>query len=204
MTGKDLYYDKYLKYKNKYLNLKDQIGGVITDIEKFEYEQLEEVTFPNIQAGNEDEILVILECLRINPHLKRLTFRNISQILDNPLFEAFLRKPLINIFLMKNIEYLNISGNNLFDRHIIILSEILKNGKDFKVIDLTNNNITIKGYPELISALPYNTDTDKYVEVNLKGNPIINTTGLGWREILRRQQELMTSVNSLGIIVRFF
>jgi hypothetical protein len=29
MAGKDLYYDKYLKYKNKYLNLnlKNQIGG---------------------------------------------------------------------------------------------------------------------------------------------------------------------------------
>ena len=40
MASKDLYYDKYLKYKNKYLNLKDQMGGVITDIEKFEYQQL--------------------------------------------------------------------------------------------------------------------------------------------------------------------
>jgi len=27
MTDKDLYYDKYLKYKNKYLDLKVQIGG---------------------------------------------------------------------------------------------------------------------------------------------------------------------------------
>ena len=29
MTDKDLYYDKYLKYKNKYLDLKVQIGGTI-------------------------------------------------------------------------------------------------------------------------------------------------------------------------------
>ena len=28
MLNKDLYYKKYLKYKNKYLNLQNQIGGV--------------------------------------------------------------------------------------------------------------------------------------------------------------------------------
>ena len=28
MQSKDLYYQKYLKYKNKYLNLQSQIGGV--------------------------------------------------------------------------------------------------------------------------------------------------------------------------------
>ena len=211
MADKDLYYDKYLKYKNKYLNLKNQTGGVITRIEKFEYEQLEEVIFPNIQEGDENDILTILEYLKFNPNLKRLTFRNITQILDNPLFEAFLRKPLINIFLMKNIEYLNISGNNLFDRHIIILSEILKNGKYFKLIDLTNNNITIKGYTELMSALPYRTvpsedeyDPDKYLKLILKGNPILDTKG-GSRETIKRQQELMGSIGkNLGIIVTFY
>ncbi len=29
---KDLYYQKYLKYKNKYLNLQSQMGGVIDKI----------------------------------------------------------------------------------------------------------------------------------------------------------------------------
>ena len=28
MFNKDLYYKKYLKYKNKYINLQSQIGGV--------------------------------------------------------------------------------------------------------------------------------------------------------------------------------
>jgi hypothetical protein len=34
MGDKYLYYDKYLKYKNKYLNLKDQIGGAEWTISK--------------------------------------------------------------------------------------------------------------------------------------------------------------------------
>jgi hypothetical protein len=29
MLVKDLYYEKYLKYKNKYINLQSQIGGWI-------------------------------------------------------------------------------------------------------------------------------------------------------------------------------
>jgi hypothetical protein len=213
MVDKNLYYNKYLKYKNKYLDLKNQTGGVITRIEKFEYEQLEEVIFPNIQEGDENDILIILEYLKFNPNLKRLTFRNITQILDNPLFEAFFLPLLRDIFIKKNIEYLNISGNKeqniqLEDRHIIILAKILKNCDYFEEIDLNNNNITIKGFNELISALQQSNEVIsalqqgndvKYVKVILKGNPIIDTIGLGWREILRREQELIYIVYFVGI-----
>ena len=213
MADKNLYYNKYLKYKNKYLDLKNQTGGVITRIEKFEYEQLEEVIFPNIQEGDENDILIILEYLKFNPNLKRLTFRNITQILDNPLFEAFFLPLLRDIFIKKNIEYLNISGNKeqniqLEDRHIIILAKILKNCDYFEEIDLNNNNITIKGFNELISALQQSNEVIsalqqgndvKYVKVILKGNPIIDTIGLGWHEILRREQELIYIVYFVGI-----
>ena len=43
-----MYKEKYLKYKNKYLDLKGQIGGVITDEDKKRYTNDEEVIFPDI------------------------------------------------------------------------------------------------------------------------------------------------------------
>ena len=215
MTGKDLYYDKYLKYKNKYLNLKDQIGGVITDIEKFEYEQLEEVTFPNIQAGNEDEILTILEYLKINKNLKRLRFTNISQILDNQLFEPVLLPDLRSIGINKQITHLNFSGNKhqniqLENRHMENLAKMLTFYEHLKHIDLTNNNITIEGFNQLIGTL---TDVEfnkistlkfkKDIRVDFIGNPIIDTRGLDFRSILQQEQNLIRLVrNNLGIILR--
>ena len=36
MSDKDLYYEKYLKYKNKYLNLQSQVGGTIIDAKYFD------------------------------------------------------------------------------------------------------------------------------------------------------------------------
>ena len=36
MSDKDLYYEKYLKYKNKYLNLQSQVGGTTIDAKYFD------------------------------------------------------------------------------------------------------------------------------------------------------------------------
>jgi hypothetical protein len=185
MAGKDLYYDKYLKYKNKYLNLKDQMGGVITDIEKFEYQQLEEVIFPNIQEGNEDEIYQIISYLKSNPNLKKLTFINIGQILDNPVFEEVFLKDLRSYGIYKNITHLNFRGNKqqniqLENRHLTKLATLLTFYKQLEHIDLTNNNITNIGFYQFISGLKdlnFNRTEDlnftKNIEVHFEGNPIV-------------------------------
>jgi hypothetical protein len=185
MVGKDLYYDKYLKYKNKYLNLKDQMGGVITDIEKFEYQQLEEVIFPNIQEGNEDEIYQIISYLKSNPNLKKLTFINIGQILDNPVFEEVFLKDLRSYGIYKKITHLNFRGNKqqniqLENRHLTKLATLLTFYEHLEYIDLTNNNITNIGFYQFISGLKdlnFNRTEDlnftKNIEVHFEGNPIV-------------------------------
>jgi hypothetical protein len=203
MAGKDLYYDKYLKYKNKYLNLKNQIGGDITDSEKEYYEQSNDVTFPNIQIGNENEILAILECLRINKHLKRLTFQNISQILDNPLFEEVLLPSLSMIAINKEITHLNFIGNRqqniqLEDKHILKLIKILKLCEFLEHINFTNNNITILGFNQLIYGLEevnFNRNKDSTFKTNIvahfEGNPILLVPiGNPLADTLRQRNEL--------------
>ena len=59
MPIKDLYYQKYLKYKNKYINLQSQIGGVkytgVDNIKKFYDEQFPKL-FTNQPQDIQDEI----------------------------------------------------------------------------------------------------------------------------------------------------
>jgi hypothetical protein len=185
MVGKDLYYDKYLKYKNKYLNLKNQIGGDITDIEKEYYEQSDDVTFPNIQKGQENDIFHIISYLKRNKNLKKLTFINIAQILDNPAFENLFLKDLRSYGIYQNITHLNFRGNKqqkiqLEDRHVEKLATLLTFYKQLEHIDLTNNNITNTGFYQFISGLKdlnFNRTEDlnftKNIEVHFEGNPIV-------------------------------
>jgi len=185
MAGKDLYYDKYLKYKNKYLNLKNQIGGVITDSEKEYYEQSNDITFPNIQKGEENDIFHIIEYLKRNKNLKKLTFINIAQILDNPAFENLFLKDLRSYGIYQNITHLNFRGNKqqqiqLEDRHVEKLARLLTFYRDLEHIDLTNNNITKIGFEQLIIGLKdlnFNRTEDsnfiKNIEVHFEGNPIV-------------------------------
>ena len=158
MISDDLYKDKYLKYKNKYLDLKVQIGGAITDEDNHKYLNDESVTFPDIQAGNEDEIAHILNKLIDNQKLKSLTFENLPQILNSDSFNDVFLPALQNIFSNKQIEQLNISGNKekniyLYDGHISQLVNILMSCRYLKKIFLNRNKITIKGYISLIYAL---------------------------------------------------
>jgi hypothetical protein len=202
MAGKDLYYDKYLKYKNKYLNLKDQMGGVITDIEKEYYEQSNDVTFPNIQEGEENDIYHIIEYLKRNTNLKKLTFINIAQILDNPAFENLFLINLRSYGIYQNITHLNFRGNKqqniqLEDRHVEKLARLLTFYRDLEHIDLTNNNITKIGFEQLIIGLKdlnFNRTEDsnfiKNIEVHFEGNPIVSTPrNSSVADIVRLQNE---------------
>ena len=59
MLSKDLYYQKYLKYKSKYINLQSQIGGVkytdVDNIKKLNDEEFAKL-FTNQPQDNQDEI----------------------------------------------------------------------------------------------------------------------------------------------------
>ena len=180
MISDDLYKDKYLKYKNKYLDLKVQIGGAITDEDNHKYLNEEYVTFPDIQAGNEDEIAHILNKLIDNQKLKSLTFKNLPQILNSDSFNDVFLPALQNIFSNKQIEQLNISGDKdkniyLNDDHLPKLVEILRLCQHLKKIFFNRNKITIKGYVPLITALINNALNLKDIplHVYLVDNPII-------------------------------
>ena len=183
MAGKDLYYNKYLKYKNKYLNLKDQMGGVINGVEAEYYKEFQDVTFPNINDGN--EIFTILEYLKYNRNLTTLTFINLPQILDHDSFETFL--PILRSISMKrSITHLTLSGNRaeniqLQDNHMDKLANILQFYSHLQHIDLTNNNITNIGFTQLINGLNdlnFNRIDGlqtfiRNINVDFRGNPII-------------------------------
>ena len=183
MAGKDLYYNKYLKYKNKYLNLKDQMGGVINGVEAEYYKEFQDVTFPNINDGN--EIYTILDYLQYNRNLTTLTFINLPQILNHASFEIFL--PILRSISMKrSITHLTLSGNRaeniqLQDNHMDKLARVLQFYSHLQHIDLTNNNITNIGFTQLINGLNdlnFNRIDGlqtfrRNINVDLRGNPII-------------------------------
>ena len=215
MISDNLYKDKYLKYKNKYLVLKGQIGGVITDEDKQRYLNEESVTFPDIVSEHGDEILTILEYLKINKNLKSLTFENLPQILNSDSFNDVFLPELQNIFSNKHIEQLNISGDKekkiyLNDDHLPKLVEILRLCKHLKKIYFNRNKITIKGYPLLMSALMDNALTlktlnDSKLYVSLIGNPIIvqKPGEFNHRHIFEEEGKLMQyAVDELNITLR--
>jgi len=138
-----IYKEKYLKYKLKYLDLKGQIGGVITEDEKNNYLHNTNVIVPILTEFGD---LSIFYHLQQNKNLKRLTFTNIRQIIELIERNLYFKDTIYSNLEQKTITHLILSGNSnsqIDNTHLKTLAEILAYYKNVTHINLTNNNFDI-------------------------------------------------------------
>ena len=87
MQVSDLYYKKYLKYKNKYLNLQSQIGGYFIDIKingNVLPRETETIDLTNVKLSDNDFNQLILH-LRHFINLKKILYLQIQ--VYNPIMQ---------------------------------------------------------------------------------------------------------------------
>ena len=98
MQVSDLYYKKYLKYKNKYLNLQSQIGGFENiEIKKTIIDKdTTEISFNDL---NPDELNLLINNVKYLTNLKNITLTNTS-ITDYQVNQLVLKLEKINITLL--------------------------------------------------------------------------------------------------------
>ena len=139
-----MYKEKYLKYKLKYLDLKGQIGGVITEDEKNNYLHNTNVIVPIL---TEFDDLSIFYYLQQNKNLKSLKFTNIRQIIESIKSDPYFKNTIYNLLEHTTVESLILSGSytdlpiNIED--IKILARVLSYYENVETIDFTNNMINI-------------------------------------------------------------
>jgi hypothetical protein len=139
-----MYKEKYLKYKLKYLDLKGQIGGVITEDEKNKYLHDTNVIVP-ILIDFDD--LSIFFYLQQNKNLRSLQFTNIRQIIENIKSDSHFKDTIYDLLEHTTVKSLILSGSytdlpiNIKD--IKILARVLSYYENVETIDFTNNMINI-------------------------------------------------------------
>ena len=153
MQVSDLYYKKYLKYKNKYLNLLKQIGGHSIYIE------INDVVLPRetktIDLTNaellEDDFNLLIQYLPHFINLKNLILTNTSINLH----EA----PQLAIALKDktSLETLILTSNPIDDPGAIAIAKILNTLTNLIELDLFSNSISHMGIRALANALESNT-----------------------------------------------
>ena len=138
-----MYKEKYKKYKLKYLNLKGQIGGVISEEDITKYQNEEHVIVPEIPDIDDLGIFVYL---KINENLKKLTFTNIRQIIEKIENETNFKTAIYNLLEQTNVTHIILSGSNdskIENEHLKTLATVLSYYKNVTHIDLTNNQFNI-------------------------------------------------------------
>ena len=172
MQSKDLYYQKYLKYKNKYLNLQSQIGGAnnASEINKLKKINL---TTQNLQQNNigDEGIKELTEALKTNTTLTTLNLqqKNIGDEDIKALAEALKTNTTLTT--------LNLQQNNIGDEGIEALAEALKTNKTLKTLNLQQNNIGDEGVKKLAFIL-FNEFNITLKNIDLKFNDKITSNGV--------------------------
>ena len=140
MPVKDLYYQKYLKYKNKYLNLCNQVGGGGYSILKTDN------TITIYYEGNDDNTKTI--------NKTRIMIDNLSNELNNPNIHTIkLEKVMDYYFNIKselpqvpsflNIKTLIFDTNNLSDdSDIISIVNLIRLFTNVTTLSFNNCNLT--------------------------------------------------------------
>ena len=155
MQSKDLYYQKYVKYKNKYLNLLNQIGGgsfsITTDniiiidytveISDFSVEELNNPNITTIKLNN-----VMMYYNSIFPKLlKALPFTHITTLIfdNNDLSTIVNVDFILNLIdLFTNVSNFSFDTCNLTEKTAKYLYyQLLNLRQQITNINLTNNNL---------------------------------------------------------------
>jgi hypothetical protein len=172
MTDKDLYYDKYLKYKNKYLDLKVQIGGAIWYIEKLNlprrkiYKAIDRTSI---------ERSILIRYHYTDTHTLKITIKYDDNININLYFPSIItpEEYFKNKRLTKSIyEFKN--RDDLIDQFILAIQYIIENITETKIKKFIINSI------ETFMLLPIPIDakwsiTSSAIPTNIFYEAIFNT-----------------------------
>ena len=146
MQVSDLYYKKYLKYKNKYLNLQSQIGGSPPfNLVLPKYHVLLPPALPLTQRTEQKKNINI----NGNIYSEDTTEINITENFNDNDFLKFVRF-LINI---KNLKTLTLDNIQITEPRATHLVKFLINCKQLKTLNLSNNNMDNKGVDIIVPIL---------------------------------------------------
>jgi Ran GTPase-activating protein (RanGAP) involved in mRNA processing and transport len=197
MQVQDLYYKKYLKYKNKYLNLLKQIGGGPSDgpsvLPTFTLRlptssqpstvPVIPFTIQNKQFTN-DEFLRLLSSLNIT-NLQNLTLNQIDITEDRV-------KQLANVLVScSQLRTLNLSNNPLNNNGATTIANILNKLLMLTTLDLSICGIKNDGGKAIANALLTNTSL---TTLNIEFNPISEDVFIAFAKVLESNQ-IITHLN---------
>ena len=100
--------------------------------------------------------LGIFVYLKINENLKKLTFTNISQIIEKIENETNFKTAIYNHLEQTNVTHIILSGSNdskITDKHLKTLATVLSYYENIQHIDLTNNEFNISDLYKFIRYL---------------------------------------------------
>ena len=135
MQVKDLYYKKYLKYKNKYLNLRNLIGGAHPPYDN-----------NGLFLVDNDELKNLIYSIKYNPSYHLLTFK--------PTNMKFI---LAELNERKNRNIITVKINNLF----LLYKNIIKPNKSFA----TRFYSKIPPFPSHITKLIFDGNTSSEEDI---------------------------------------
>jgi Ran GTPase-activating protein (RanGAP) involved in mRNA processing and transport len=163
MQVQDLYYKKYLKYKNKYLNLLKQIGGDSIEIKGINIDKITSTLDFTNEKLTDDEFTLLIKIL---PELQNLT----NLILTNSGINS--ERAIALAKVLKNntkLTTLILNDNNIGDEGASAIANILNTLQNLFTLDLTNCGISKKQIDIISNILYYLTTSLK----TIKGIPNI-------------------------------
>ena len=197
MTDKDLYYDKYLKYKNKYLDLKVQIGGTIWDIETLNlprrkiYKAIDRTTsierkiFIKYHYTTKDTLKIIIKDNDINIDL------------DFPLIST------LEEYFKKNEHFTNSihefkNRDDLIEQFILAIQYIIERIKETKIKKFIINSI------ETFMLLPIDA-TWSITSSDIPTNIFYEAINVFIKEnIIRIEYKKTNDTHTLKIIIKYY
>lgn len=226
MQVSDLYYKKYLKYKNKYVNLQSQIGGggPITVLPNFVLnleakprsvstqvlpltQRTEQKLNININGNTYSEDMTTIQITKDfndNDFLKFVRFliniTNLKTLTLNNIIITVPRATLLVQFLIscKQLETLNLFNNSMDNDGVVIIVSILNSFPNLTTFKISSNDIFNKGGSTIANFLSTNTSL---TTLELSRCAIGNIGGQAIANALSNNQSLTTlniEWNSIG------
>ena len=175
MPVKDLYYQKYLKYKNKYLNLLNQIGGSPPNQEgPIEYKIDKDkiiITYNPDNKGSPIPIFYKLndEFIR-KKNLTSIQLINIVKLIDNNWFRLSIMLPALSMTadkdILARIETLIFDKNdlkNVSSSVLTVIGQVIKLFPNVSTLSFISCNLDEKSANKLKKVLPKKNNLNVFV-----------------------------------------
>ena len=175
MPVKDLYYQKYLKYKNKYLNLLNQIGGSPPNQEgPIEYKIDKDkiiITYNPDNKGSPIPIFYKLndEFIR-KKNLTSIQLINIVKLIDNNWFRLSIMLPALSMTadkdILARIETLIFDKNdlkNVSSSVLTVIGQVIKLFPNVSTLSFISCNLDEKSANKLKKVLPKKNNLKVFV-----------------------------------------